>query len=572
MKIRILSDTVWVIEFDGPRMSDYEMAAVVRDIKAMTVRKRYFYKERTWRLYLPLTYTQGKEIYEFIHMHNCRFDKDVIAHIAALRHAHEARQESIFSARHLKREGSEHGIMLRTYTKPWAHQIRMVEFARRVDATLWWGGMGVGKSKALIDLIVNTNAENVLIVCPKPVMDVWPQQFRLHAPADWDRLVLLNKGSVKDKSQILLETRNMPAIYVINYDSIWRDPINNVLLNHDWDLIACDEVHRIKAPGSNVSRYMERLGKKADRRLGLSGTPIPQGPLDAYGIFRFLDPDIFGKSFARFRNRYAVMGGFGGYQVLGYRNLDEFYRKFESITFEVTRDVLDLPDAMDIDVPVSMPASAKSFYQRMEKDFIAWTKSGDHVTAPNALAKLLRLQQITSGFTVTDDKQIEHLHAEKVGALQEIIEDCDEPMVIFVRFRQDIASIKQILKVRNIPELELSGERNDMEKWQEGQGRILIVQIQAGSEGVDLTRCGSVPCRRAIYYSLGFSLHQYLQSRARIHRPGQEETCFYHHLVVPGTIDEQIYKALQEKQDVVQAVLDAITPTHDEQDSGVFIL
>ena len=305
---------------------------------------------------------------------------------------------------------------------------------------------------------------------------------------------------------------------------------------------------------------MHRLGKRAKSRMGLSGTPIPQGPLDAYGIFRFLDPVIFGTRFAAFRARYAVMGGFQGYQVIGYQNMEEFNRKFGSITFHIEENAVSLPEYIDIKVPIQMPKNAWSAYHEMAKEFCTWLESGENVTAPNTLAKLMRLQQITSGFLPTETEspsaqKITQLHDAKAQAMIDIIADTDDPVVIFYRFSHDGHEIRKKLEKRNLEILEISGQQNDYDRFREGESRILLAQIQSASEGIDLTRCGDRPCNRAIYYSIGFiSSASYKQSRARIRRPGQTETCFYHHLVVPGSIDETVYQNMDDKEKLIRTV------------------
>jgi len=88
---------------------------------------------------------------------------------------------------------------------------------------------------------------------------------------------------------------------------------------------------------------LPRAARKAARyRLGLSGTPMPHSPLDVYAYFRFIDATIFGWSYNRFRQHFAVMGGYQNHQVVAYDNLDELNRKFYSVAFACGKDVLDL--------------------------------------------------------------------------------------------------------------------------------------------------------------------------------------------------------------------------------------
>ena len=98
--------------------------------------------------------------------------------------------------------------------------------------------------------------------------------------------------------------------------------------------------------------------------------------------------------------------------------------------------------------------------------------------------------------------------------------------------------------------LELSGRKRELEDWQNGKAPILAVQIQAGGSGIDLTRAAY-----CVYLSTGFSLGDYEQSLARVHRPGQDRTVFYYHLIAKDTVDVQVFHALRARKDAVEAVL-----------------
>jgi SNF2 family DNA or RNA helicase len=197
-----------------------------------------------------------------------------------------------------------------------------------------------------------------------------------------------------------------------------------------------------------------------------------------------------------------------------------------------------------------------SAYTSLENEFIAQLDEGI-VTASNALAKLLRLQQITSGFVggvvgESDGRKIVQLGNSKRSALREIFEDIspDQPIVVFCRFINDLESIHSVSAEVGRSSLELSGSKKELEDWQAGKANVLAVQIQSGGVGIDLTRS----CY-AIYYSTGFSLSDYEQSLARLHRPGQKSNVTYIHLVAKKTVDEKVARALSKRASVVESVL-----------------
>ena len=280
---------------------------------------------------------------------------------------------------------------------------------------------------------------------------------------------------------------------------------------------------------------------------------MPHSPLDIYAQYRFLDPGIFGTSFTRFRNKYAIMGGYENHQVLGYQNEEDLSERFYRIAYKVSSDVLDLPEVVEMERFCALSPYAQRVYQQMEDEFYTQVEDGE-VTAANALVKLLRLQQIVSGYIKTDTGNIERIDTAKNDLLLETLSDIDpeEPITVFCRFVEDLKAVREAADALDRPYGELSGAQDDLvdaeyPEW----AKVLGVQIQAGSEGIDLTRS-----RYCLYYSTGFSLGTYLQSRKRVHRPGQERETIYIHLTAKNTIDEKVAAALQKRQDVINSILD----------------
>ncbi len=436
-------------------------------------------------------------------------------------------------------------------------QVKAIEFVRRNRLALIWGWMGIGKTRIAIEIANRLAAikrvTNVLVVCPKSVIGVWESQYLQYGGGTL-RLMPFKVGTTKKKAA-MIRTALPGYMAVFNYEAIWREPLAKALRLERWDMIIMDEVHRIKAPGSKVSRFAHSLTWRNPNAvlLGLSGTPFPNGPMDAYGVFRFIDDSLFGTRFVDFRERYAVMGGFQGYEVKGYQNMDEFDQKIASRTIKIESNVVDFPGVIDQDVPILLPAKARKAYAQMEREFYLWLHEQDkNAIAVNAAAKIMKLQQITSGFVRSIDLIDVPLHTEKLGALEDIIDGTDEPIVIFCRFVFEISMIREMLEKRNIPIV-------SHEDFVAGKSRVFMAQIQSHSEGIDLTRCGDRQCRRAVYYSIGYvSPALYLQSRARIHRPGQKQTVIYHHLIATNTIDEKVYECFDRKADLVKSIMSQV--------------
>ena len=463
-------------------------------------------------------------------------------------------------------------------TTAWAHQKIGLRMIQDQPATMLAWDMGTGKTKAVVDAICSLpDCNRILVCCPKSVIDTWPEEFRKHG-TNGVMIVSLRGGSVAQRTKLaianlrLAKVRNQKIVLVINYEAVRQSQFGILAKTVVWDMIVCDEIHKIKSPGGKISRFLYKLNSKRKvdltvpyskavnefigKRVGLSGTPMPHSPLDVYAQYRFLDSTIFGLSFTRFRSQYAVMGGYENHQVLRFQNQDELHNKFYSIAHRVKKeDVLDLPDVIHERRSIQLDKEGARIYREVEHQFIADVQGGK-VTAANALAKLLRLQQITSGFAKIEGGDEVQIDQGKSQALLEIMEGIDptDPIVVFCRFRHDLQEVHRMAAKAKRCSYELSGKANNLGVWKQvAGGNVLAVQIQAGGVGVDLSRAAY-----CVYFSLGFSLGDYLQSMARLHRPGQTRSVTYLHLITRGTVDEKVYKALEKRQNVIESILKQI--------------
>ena len=437
----------------------------------------------------------------------------------------------------------------------WGHQLAGYHFCNGKPGSMLAFDMGLGKSRVAVGLIRN-RALLTLILCPKSVVPVWPREFQKHLAAPESVLVLpLDKGSVREKTaqaQKALRSRapHRPLVLVINFESAWREPFASFALAAGFDALVMDEIHKIKAPGGKASRFCARLAQVCPFRLGLSGTPMAHSPLDLYAQCRALNPAVFGINYHQFMTRYAIMGGFEGRSVIGYTRQKELHDKFFQIAIKAGKELLDLPPEQDVTIPVELSSAALKILRDLERDFYTELEAGE-ITASNALVKLLRQQQVTSGRVRLDDGAIKEVDTGKHEALCDLLDGLgDEPAVVFSRFTVDLDAVAESCAALKLEYRELSGRKNTLQEWQQGQGQVIGVNIQAGGAGIDLTRA-----RYCIYYSLGFSLGDYMQSRARVHRPGQTRPVTYYHLVADKTVDAKVYAALAARKEVVDYIL-----------------
>ena len=432
--------------------------------------------------------------------------------------------------------------------------------------------MGCGKTLTAIAIMGALYCQHkitrVLVVAPSSVCSVWPHDLAAFAAFPYEVRVLL--GEKKQRLEVLHSltdypnTANRLLVAVINYEATHREGIFEALDGYAADLIVCDESQRIKNPRAAQSRAVQMLGDRAAWRLILSGTPVQNSAIDLYSQYRFLDPGVFGANFYAFRNRYCQMGGYGGHEVVGYQHMDELTRKEHSIALRVTKaECLDLPGQTFVRRYVQLEPAARRLYDQIARASCAELENGEHVTASIVLTKLLRLMQLTGGFVQADGgDRPRSAGSAKLDALADILEDyvqeAGQKLVVFARFRPEIAAICQLLEQRGIRYGRIDGEvpmdqrGAIVETFQQDPGvKVFVAQIQTAGLGITLHAASA-----AVFYSLDFNYANYAQALARIHRIGQAQPVTYIHLLAEHTVDDQVLDALERKEDLARTIVD----------------
>lgn len=452
------------------------------------------------------------------------------------------------------------------------HQIEAIDFALAQSrrATIWNAYMGTGKTRMGLGLLERLDSRLTLVVAPLAVVigETWQREVQKIGAAGSVFFCSPTRGTVAKKAEYIAaevaraRLAGRPLIVVVHWDIIWREPLKTLLRQTRWGAMFFDEIHFGKSHDGKASKAAADITRAtAAPRVGLTGTLMPHGPLDVFGEMRIINPAVFGLSFVRFRATYAKIDSRGGFpKVTGYQNLDHLAASLRSTVFYVDRSVLRLPPAIDETLPVVLEPATRRLYDDVERGLIVEIEGGV-IDSANGMVRLLRLQQITGGCGVAEsDYQLGArvnvtVGTEKRDVLREFLEGlpADEPVVVFYRFSYDAAQIHEVARELGRASLELSGARKEHLQFQQGEGTIIAVQNRAGAAGIDLTRA-----RYCVFYSLGFSLGDYMQARSRVHRPGQERTVWYYHLVAKETADESVYATMTRKKDTIRVVEDEL--------------
>ena len=434
----------------------------------------------------------------------------------------------------------------------WRHQAAALEHTleRGIDGTLLAMDMGTGKTRVAVEALRELASEGyairALVICPKAVIQTWQRELTYWWPEGDPLAVIARKGKTEADVKALLRADAWDNHYafVVNYESVARvGKMREAVERVKWDAIICDEAHRLKAHNGTTSRWIAALVKRQPSavRIALTGTPLPHNHLDAFGLMRFVNPEVFGDSFYRFRSRYTRPAeGWAEYHdpsciktkdrndIIGLmpNRLGELAVRMAPATFRVdAREVIDLPEVVEQTVTAALPRDGVKAYRAMERDFVAKFESGELATASNAAVAVMRLQQIANGVTRdTDTGRPLLVHSAKEDVLVDLLRDLPpRPVVVFCRFIADIGAVGRAAEEAGREHEALWGERNGIEAWREMPAGVLAVQVQAGGVGIDLTNADTM-----IWFARPWSLGQYDQAKARLVRP-----------LPPGAVDRR---------------------------------
>ena len=399
----------------------------------------------------------------------------------------------------------------------------------------------------------------MLVVAPLSILGVWEEEFQKFAAFPY-ALAVLSGSSAKKLDTLRHMTGTALQVVVVNYESVWR--LEKDLATWHPALIIADEGHKIKTHNIAASKAMHRLGARASYRLLLTGTVITNKAIDVFSQYKFLNPAIYGQSFYAFRNRYFDMVGYGNHTPVLKKSMEaELTEKLRSISYRATKaECLDLPETVDVIRQIDLEPAALRIYRQLVKESYAGLSGGKEITAPNILTRLLRLSQLTGGFLGNDETAaVEQVSCAKLAALEDIVDGAaaeGKKLVIIARFLPEIRAICKLLEKRGLGYSCITGEVKNRDEQvarfqKEPEAMAFVGQIATAGLGITLTAASTM-----VFYSLDYSMSNFEQAKARIHRVGQRNLCTYLYLAARGTVDEKVLVALKDKADLAKTLVD----------------
>ena len=443
--------------------------------------------------------------------------------------------------------------------KPYAYQTYAINHVIDHNAVGLFLDMGMGKTVSTLTAIDNLlflgEVNKVLVIAPLRVAeDTWSTEIN-----KWDHLKNLRiskvLGNIRDRENALSKDAD---IYVINRENVdWL--VKKCFDSWLFDMVVIDELSSFKSSKAKRFRSLKKVRPYFKRIVGLTGTPAPNSLIDLWPQLYLLDGGKrLGKTISGYRDQYFKAGNRNQYVVYNW-NLKEdaedvIHKKIGDICISMmSKDYLDLPERIDNLIEINLPEAAACKYKKLEKDLVLEIGEDD-ITAANAAVLTNKLLQMSNGAIYSEDKQVVEIHEEKLKALLEIIEAANgRSVLVFYSYKHDFNRIMNFLEMNKLKGKKLE-DSEDIKSWNNGEIPILLVHPASAGHGLNLQYGGNI----IVWFGLTWSLELYQQANARLYRQGQTKTVIVHHLICNGTVDEDVMKALGNKEINQNMLLEAV--------------
>lgn len=420
--------------------------------------------------------------------------------------------------------------------------------------------MGLGKTiitlTAITELKFNYFEVNkVLIIAPKKVAEsTWGNEID-----KWRHLKDLKISKVLGSLTKRIKALNTRAdIFIINRENVsWLVDY----YRQDWpfDMVVVDEFSSFKNHASKRFKSLKMIKGKIKRFVGLTGTPAPNGLKDLWAQVYLLDQgERLGKNISAFRERYF------NYCRFGYSNFGEYEikdgaekaikDKISDICISMkAEDYLELPDIIYDNVPIELDTKSKKQYEELEKKMVLSLDTTD-IDVASAAALSGKLLQLSNGAIYDENRKVHEVHDCKIERFVELIEQLNgKSALVFYNFKHDLERIKKALAKSKLKVVELKTPEDEKE-WNKGNIDILLAHPASAAYGLNLQDGGN----HVVWFGLNWSLELYQQANKRLHRQGQKEKVIIHHLITKGTRDEDVMKAIENKGNIQEELLQSL--------------
>lgn len=452
-------------------------------------------------------------------------------------------------------------------TTPYRYQMEGIEYGLSHTRWLLCDQQGLGKTKQIIDLAVarkhKDGLKHCLIICGVNGLKWnWVDEISKHSDETakilGEHITRKGKkeiGSTQDKLNDIRNLKDTDAFFLItNVESLRNEHISDALAlactDGTIDMVAIDEFHMAKNSFSQQGKGILKLQPKY--RIGMTGTPLMNTPLDFYQIFKWLGYQPY--SFNSFRNHFCIFGGYEGREVVGYQNLNDITKLLDTIMLRRTKEeVLDLPDKTYINEYVELTNDQASTYSDAYRIACAELEKDSNY---NPLAEIVRLRQVTGGCGVFENSFNKNPKLDRIEELVKEAINQNDKVVIFSQWTEMIKLIVARLEKYGIAvitgETKDADRQNIVHKFQTDNNiKVFIGSIKAVGAGLTLTAGSTV-----IFADEPWTEAAKEQCIDRCHRIGTTKNVTIHTIMAHNTIDERVHDIIDHKAGLAAKLVD----------------
>lgn len=413
--------------------------------------------------------------------------------------------------------------------KLFPHQEEVLKKTEQYGSAGYFLDMGLGKTFVGSEKMKQIGNTVNLVICQKSKVKDWMDHFRTYYPEFklYDATSHLKADKRSYEYGFWMNYRNntiFPSIVFINYELAWRRP--ELLKLKDFTLIL-DESSLIQNLKAKQTKFVMKL--KPRNVILLSGTPSSGKYENLVSQCQLLGWDISEHTYnSQYVNWTTIKVSGMKIRTVDkddpYKNVERLKRKLSEhgAIFMKTEEVMNLPE--QIDIPVLLERSKE--YKQFTRDLIL--DIGDETLVGDTILTKRLYQRMLCGQYCKD----------KLQAFTDLINSTNDRLIVFYNFNEELHRLGEICTNEGKFIGIINGERKDEITDQD----VLLVQYQAGSMGLNLQDFGN----KIIYFTLPERSELFEQSKKRIHRIGQNDTCFYYYMLVKDSIEtEEILPTLK---------------------------
>lgn len=453
-------------------------------------------------------------------------------------------------------------------TKPFEHQMDSFKYALTHNKFLLGDEQGLGKTKQALDIAVarKHKMRHCLIVCGVNNLKWnWYKEVEIHtnekAHILGSRVNRKGKTVIGSSAERLADLKQIHDEYflITNIETLRDKSIQSQIKKMCSDgiigMTIIDEIHKCKNSQSKQGKAIHCCCSYY--RLALTGTPLMNNPVDLYNVLKWLE--VENHSLTYFKNLYCEMGGFGGYEIIGYKNLDQLENSLnKNMLRRRKEEVLDLPPKIYTDELLDLDSSQDKLYRDVTNQII---EDIDRIMLlPNPLTELIRLRQVTSNPNILTSKNITNV---KYDRILDILESTTDKVIIFSNWTKVINPLYIKLNSLGYNPALVTGESKDpileMNKFQsDNTCKVILGTTPALGTGYTLTAANTV-----IFIDEPWSKAIKDQAEDRCHRIGTKGTVNIITLICKDTIDERIHQIIKDKGELSDRIVDgkAVQPS-----------